>query len=288
MKAQAFVLGILLLLAGGFFVLHKPERRVAHRPSLSAYLEAGNAAEVLPEPESSSDIAPRVSASLSSALRAPHSSDVGVPESEELSSSLRTLLNNFLRLYEEGGEPEQFAEMEEAIEAELETVTPRNCARYLSESRTPILTHLLLRWIDRGLRVDRETWEETLARAAEECGEDPERLADLNEYILDRVQDPSRRARLSLAVLDRADRPRLLLQAARFAEGEAVLQVRDVLWARVPDDSAVEALGYVITPEETGRLIIAGDRPAVLNALEIAWHRTGHEVFRASLDRLVE
>lgn len=62
--------------------------------------------------------------------------------------------------------------------------------------------------------------------------------------------------------------------------------MRRILWSRVPQEGAVEGLGYVVGAEEALRLESLGPRPSVLRALEIAYERTQDPIFKASLIRL--
>lgn len=154
----------------------------------------------------------------------------------------------------------------------LPALAPREVVELLIENVAPGLVSLLLDRLDRGLATDPGTWRLEIVRGCESCAGDVLRLERFAEAMAGRVRDDG----IAMLLLKR-ERPEL---AARFG---AAAEVREALWPRVPDPAAVEALGWVIEPDEAVRLAAVGT-PEARRALERAYERTRSPVISALLD----
>lgn len=162
------------------------------------------------------------------------------------------------------------AALEKEILERLDRLAPHEVVDLLIDSNAPLAVSLLLARLDRGLREDIEAWSLAVVRGCESCAEDVLRLERFAEVMAGRVRDDG----IAMLLLKR-DRPEL---AARFG---APADVRKALWQRVPSPAAIEALGYVIEPDEAVRLSALGDTPQVRRALERAYDRTKSPIILA-------
>lgn len=180
----------------------------------------------------------------------------------------------------EGASPEAFAEMEEVLREHLSELEPNRAVEYLVRSEAPIVTHLMLSYVDERLMEDRPVWEEAMRHAVETSAPSPDRLASISEFAEHRIEDPKKRSEVARLLMKSGDDDRLMFLSARFADGEAFEEVREHLWSRVPDAAAVEALGYVIEPDEVPKLMSSGNPDAAGRALDIAFYETRNPAFR--------
>jgi hypothetical protein len=196
------------------------------------------------------------------------------------------MIADYLRLMAEDGSDESARGAEEGIQVRLAEVAPSEVVRMLMEAGAPIVRQLLLRSVRRGLAADRPTWETALVTALADPWVEPRRAASLVEDAGADIRDPSLRAQAARFLMDRAGDDRVLCALGRLAPLERPSEVVDFLWARVPQDGAIEGLGHVLIPEEAGRMESLGARPSTLRALEAAYERTGDPAFQASRIRL--
>jgi hypothetical protein len=202
---------------------------------------------------------------------------------EEAQASLKDVL----RVREAGSGLAEIQRAEREFRERLDLLGPHEVVDVLLEApRAPIALGLVLHRIDRGLERDRAAWEIALVVGVEKAGEEVERLEWICDTAVERVGDEARREQAALYLVKRAESDRLLVHAARFAAGEAVEEVRDLLWSKVPAAGAIEGLGYLVRPDEAPKVEALGASAPVLRALENAYRRTGDPAFRDSLVRL--
>lgn len=212
--------------------------------------------------------------------------DVEIPSSPA-AEAVEKELSEYRRMHNEGAEPEEFARQEAVIREKLAALSPDEALDFLVNADAPIVTHLMLGWIDENLARDRARWEEALRKAVETASADLDRMSEIAEFAVDRIESPERRAEAARFLMFHAPEDRQLLLVARFADADAREEIRSFLWSRTPQDGAIEGLGYVVLPQEVTRLeLIEENRDAVERALDIAYERTQDNTFQISLTRI--
>ena len=204
-----------------------------------------------------------------------------LPPAARVADPVEAMLREYARLHELGKPAAELMQAEREIEARLSYVGPNETVDLLLVPPPAVAAALLLRGVDNGLARDRDGWEAALAAGLDRaCDEGFATVA------LERLRDGKRRGRAAATLARTARSEGGLLLAARHAPADRAAEVREVLWARVPEAGAVTALGYLVAPDEATRLESLGSAIAVVRALEIALERTGDPAFRDALRRL--
>lgn len=203
------------------------------------------------------------------------------PAAARVPDPVEAMLRDYARLHELGKTPAELRQAEREIEARLSYVGPNETVDLLLAAPPPAAAALLLRGVDNGLARDREGWEAALA-----AGLDRARDEGFATVALERLRDGKRRGRAAAALARAARSEGGLILAARHAPADRAAEVREILWARVPEAGAVVGLGYLVAPDEATRLESLGSGLAVVRALETALERTGDAAFRDALRRL--
>jgi hypothetical protein len=100
------------------------------------------------------------------------------------------------------------------------------------------------------------------------------------------VRDENLRGSAAISLASCPEGGTVLALAAREAPEASRKLLRRLLWARVGDPGAVEAIGELVEPAEADRLASLGSKPEVRRALQAALARTNAPEFQAALDRL--
>lgn len=277
MKKHLFVVAIVGLLVAAFLIA-RPDPTVRSKPpSDSPSLVEVPAAEdpEAPTPGEFSEEPTQEEVAPPPPRTEPSPSTATIPVQE-----LHDLFSQFRSLRLDAAKPWMLESLQGEIRERLEKIAPEEVTTLLALTEDPASRFPILERIDEGLRENRALWEESLVHALRQVADDAVALAELSEFALDRLRIPEARGDAARLLMERACNDRLTLLAGRFADGDAFEEVSEFLWSKAPTDAAVEALGFVIFPDEAERLKELGGTKAVEYALEIARTRTGDESFR--------
>lgn len=215
----------------------------------------------------------------------PAAAPEAVPRVEVLSEK-RRLLAECMRRRELKATPAELEEIDRKFELHLGTLPPAEVLALLSEGVSGVVLPLVLRAVANGLAADRPLWERAFAESLGGAGNVPGRLEGMAVLFFGCVRDTDLRASTALLLATAPEAGGGLVLAAREAPPEARRRIRQVLWARVADPGAVEALGEIVEAAEADRLASLGPRPEVRRALKAAFERTGAVEFREALELL--